>query len=45
MNNAAESDYHSLFCLTRRATSDGGFLMTIHSITVVASDNAYLAKT
>lgn len=33
-----------LFCRMRRATSEGGFLMTIHSIIVVAADRAYLDK-
>jgi hypothetical protein len=32
----------SLFCLTRRAMSAGGFLTTIHSITEVAAARAYL---
>lgn len=34
--------HHSLFCRTRRAMSEGGFLTTIHSIMEVAADNAYL---
>lgn len=34
--------HHSLFCRTRRAISEGGFRTTIHSITEVAADNAYL---
>jgi hypothetical protein len=32
----------SLFCLTRRAISAGGFFTTIHSITDVAAARAYL---
>lgn len=33
---------HSLFCLTRRAISAGGFFTTIQSITEVAAARAYL---
>jgi len=36
--------YHSLFCLTLRAMSEGGFRTTIHSMIVVAADKAYLIK-
>lgn len=32
----------SLFCLTRRAISAGGFFTTIHSIMEVAAARAYL---
>ena len=35
-------DYHCLLSLTLRVVSDGGFLITIHNMTVVAMDNAYL---
>lgn len=34
--------HHSLFCRTRRAMSEGGFLTTIHSMMEVAADSAYL---
>lgn len=34
--------HHSLFCRTRRAMSVGGFRITIHNITDVAADKAYL---
>ena len=34
--------YHCLLSLTLRVISDGGFLTTIHNMTVVAADNAYL---
>lgn len=35
---------HSLFCLTRRDISAGGFLITIHNITDVAAARAYLKE-
>ena len=35
-------DYHCLLSLTLRVISDGGFLTTIHNMTEVAADNAYL---
>ena len=35
---------HSLFCLTLRATLEGGFLITIHNIMVVAADKPYLIR-
>lgn len=36
------TSYHSLFCRTRRAMSDGGLRTTIQSIIDVAADKAYL---
>lgn len=43
MQRPVECHYdHSLFCLTLRATSVGGFLMTIQSIIDVAAASAYL---
>jgi hypothetical protein len=34
--------YHSLFCRTLRAISAGGFFTSIHNITEVAAESAYL---
>lgn len=42
---AAPFLYHSLFWRTRLCRPDGGRRSTIHSITEVASDRAYLYNT
>lgn len=36
--------YHCLFCLTRRAMSDGGFRTSIHIMIEVAKERAYLTE-
>lgn len=39
------ASYYSLLCRTLRAVLPGGFFTRIHSMKVVAADNAYLRNT